>query len=284
MSSDKTVQSAQSMPGPPLRSQRALLCFLLVSFAWTWCALLLPDEPWLFVAAFGPSLGALAAALLEHGRAGPARLWQRLGPLDVGWSTWLLAVYAVVPLAIVGLLLFGAENLRETGGTAAILAFMPFLAAFSMLPGPIGEEMGWRGALLPWLLQCWRPLPASLLLGVVWALWHAPLWWRPEFRLGASPLLFVPMHTLSMMAMSVIITVICLRARGSVVLAMVTHAALNAAAIPFALVHERGHLSVEPVVPVTLLMCATAVAVWFGFSRKAADFQPPGHFIAEHAG
>src|SRR6056297_1164668 len=284
MNSEETLPSVKSMPGPLLRSPRALLCFLLVSFAWSWCALLLPDDPWLFAAAFGPSLGALAAALLEHGRTGPARLWQHLGPLDVGWSTWLLAVYAVVPLAIVGLLLFGAANLRETGGTAAILVFMPFLAAFSLLPGPVGEEIGWRGALFPWLLLRWQPLPASLLLGLVWALWQAPLWWRPEFRMGVSPLLFVPLYTLSLMAMSVIITAICLRARGSVVLAIVTHAALNAAAIPFALLHERGHLPVAVVVPVTLLMCVTAVMVWYGFGRRAAGVQPSGRSIAEHVG
>lgn len=284
MSSEKTMPSAQSMPEALLRSPRALLCFLLVTFAWSWCALLLPDDPWLFAAAFGPSLGALAGSVLEHGRTGPARLWQRLGPLDVGWGTWLLAVYAVVPLAIVGLLLSGAANLRDTGGTAAILVFMPFIAAFSLLPGPVGEEMGWRGALLPWLLLRWQPLPASLLLGLVGALWHAPLWWHPEFRMGASLMLFVPLYTLSLMAMSVIITAICLRARGSVVLAMVTHAALNAAAIPFALVHERGHLLVEAVVPVTLLMCVTAVAVWYGVGRRAADVHPPGQVIAEHAG
>lgn len=265
------MKRTQSIPPPPLRSQRAMLCFLLTTFAWTWGVLLFLGDAWLLAAAFGPSLGALVAVLLEHGRRGPGMLWRRLGPLGVGWGTWLLAVYAVVPFAIVMLLLFGAGDLRETGGTAAILFFMPVIAAFSLLPGPVGEELGWRGVLLPWLLLRWQPLTASLMLGLVWSLWHAPLWWSPEFRLGASPLVFVPLYTVSLMAMSVIIMLVSLRAGGSVALAMVTHAVLNAAAAPFAVVHERGHLATEAVVPVTLLLCVTALALWFVPGRALAN-------------
>jgi membrane protease YdiL (CAAX protease family) len=248
----------------------ALLCYLLLSFGWSWGFLLLAGEAGVFAAAFGPLLGALGGVLLEHGRAGPGVLWRRLGPLSVGWATWLLAVYAVVPFAIVCLLLFGAADLRETGGTAAILLFMPFLAVFSLLPGPIGEEVGWRGVLLPWLLGRWQPLPASLWLGLLWSVWHAPLWWQPEFRLGAPLWLFAPLYTVSLLAMSVIISAIYLRAGGSVVLAMVTHAALNAAVGPFALVHARGHLAAEAVLPVTLTLCLTAAALWLGCGAAAA--------------
>ncbi|MBD5463135.1 MAG: CPBP family intramembrane metalloprotease [Lachnospiraceae bacterium] len=38
-----------------------------------------------------------------------------------------------------------------------------------------GEEWGWRGFLLPKMLKCFPKIPALLLCGVIWGLWHAPL-------------------------------------------------------------------------------------------------------------
>ena len=45
--------------------------------------------------------------------------------------------------------------------------------------GPMGEEPGWRGFALPRMLARWSPLRASVLLGMVWAVWHLPLFWIP---------------------------------------------------------------------------------------------------------
>lgn len=52
---------------------------------------------------------------------------------------------------------------------AAVLAG----ALFNTLPA-LGEEIGWRGWLLPRLLPL-GPVPAILISGVIWGLWHAPL-------------------------------------------------------------------------------------------------------------
>lgn len=53
------------------------------------------------------------------------------------------------------------------------LALMPFAAIFNAIPA-FGEEIGWRG----WLLPALRPMgiwPALLLSGAIWGIWHAPL-------------------------------------------------------------------------------------------------------------
>ncbi|MFC0210895.1 CPBP family intramembrane glutamic endopeptidase [Paenibacillus chartarius] len=39
----------------------------------------------------------------------------------------------------------------------------------------IGEEAGWRGVLLPALLDKKRPFTASILLGAIWSVWHLPI-------------------------------------------------------------------------------------------------------------
>ena len=44
---------------------------------------------------------------------------------------------------------------------------------------PLAEEPGWRGYAYDRLRRGWSPLPASLLTGVLWAIWHAPTWFLP---------------------------------------------------------------------------------------------------------
>ena len=39
----------------------------------------------------------------------------------------------------------------------------------------LGEEWGWRGYLLPKLVECLPTLPALVASGVIWGLWHAPI-------------------------------------------------------------------------------------------------------------
>jgi membrane protease YdiL (CAAX protease family) len=53
------------------------------------------------------------------------------------------------------------------------LAILPALF-FATLP-PLLEELGWRGYALDRLQLQWSALSASVILGVVWALWHLPL-------------------------------------------------------------------------------------------------------------
>ena len=53
--------------------------------------------------------------------------------------------------------------------TQALVASVTLNAALAL-----GEETGWRGYLLPALLPLGR-LPALLLTGLIWAVWHLPL-------------------------------------------------------------------------------------------------------------
>lgn len=50
-----------------------------------------------------------------------------------------------------------------------------FLSPFLNLIPCFGEEWGWRGYLLPKMLNRFRVVPALLICGVIWGLWHAPL-------------------------------------------------------------------------------------------------------------
>ncbi|WP_444964187.1 lysostaphin resistance A-like protein [Nocardiopsis sp. M1B1] len=67
-----------------------------------------------------------------------------------------------------------AEIPIPVGALIAIqLAALPVAAFVNLIPA-LGEELGWRGWLLPRLMPL-GTLPALLVSGVIWGLWHAPL-------------------------------------------------------------------------------------------------------------
>ena len=121
-----------------------------------------------------------------------------------------------------------------------MLVLAPFFVVLALTDG-VGEEVGWRGYALPRLLARHSALGASLFIGVLWALWHLPLFWTEGYPLYQSPiwLLFVDLP-----AQAVIYTWIFQHTRGSVLLAILLHAAGNLFALPQATSHGDLTLSV----------------------------------------
>jgi len=81
-------------------------------------------------------------------------------PLFIGASTLSLTRAAGLP-----------SHLGESEGLIACLVYFSYAIGLFLLT----EEAGWTGTLLPRLETRLRPLPASLVLGVIWGLWHLPL-------------------------------------------------------------------------------------------------------------
>ena len=96
--------------------------------------------------------------------------------MPVVW--WLAAILiALAPLVVTSV---GVSLLGGAAPKPAMLATWPsVLATFPMvliLGGPLGEEIGWRGLGVSKLVgQGRRPLTAALIIGVIWAGWHLPL-------------------------------------------------------------------------------------------------------------
>ncbi len=86
------------------------------------------------------------------------------------------------------------------------------------------EEIGWRGFALPKLLERYSPLISSLILGALWAIWHFPYALTEGSFLSA-----VPLHWffINLLAVSTIYTWIFINTNGSLLLALLFHAAGN---------------------------------------------------------
>jgi uncharacterized protein len=179
---------------------------------------------------WAPAIAALLAAALTGGRAAVRELGERLVRWRVGWQWYLVVILgpADFSLAVAGvyvLLLGGswAAAVPSTLGEAP-LVMLPILLLILALTDGLGEEPAWRGFALPRLLARNNALVASLILGVLWALWHLPLLWIEGTTRYHEP--FWPI-LVDNTAKSVLFTWVFLHTRGSLLMAILLHGATN---------------------------------------------------------
>jgi len=180
--------------------------------------------------AFGPGV---AAAVVVRLRGGSVRRWLAE---TVDWRCpprWYVAAVAVpvgasVAIGAAVLWFAGGVDPEAVGPTAVAFAVnVPFAA----LLGGGQEEFGWRGFALPHLQARYGALAASGLVGLLWALWHAPM-----FAFGVYP--HSPaLYAAAVVAFAVVLTWLYNGSGGCVPVAVLAHGLINAAVnVPVGLV------------------------------------------------
>jgi membrane protease YdiL (CAAX protease family) len=99
-------------------------------------------------------------------------------------------------------------------------------AVYLLIFVTLGEEVGWRGYALPALQARYSALLASLILGVVWALWHLPVFFNPDTSYSNLPFL---LFLVFIVPVAVLMTWLFNSTAGSVLMAMIFHAVMNSA-------------------------------------------------------
>jgi membrane protease YdiL (CAAX protease family) len=128
------------------------------------------------------------------------------------------------------------EQLRQMRDQAAALPIHPFwIGLFSGLIAGVtinavaafGEELGWRGLLQKELepLGFWK---SSLLIGVIWGIWHAPIIWQ-GYNYPEHPQIGVVMMTIFTTLFAPLISYARLKSK-SVIAAAIMHGTLNGTA------------------------------------------------------
>jgi uncharacterized protein len=179
--------------------------------------------PVFLLGVFSPGVVAIALTAYRDGRAGVAELLGRIGMWQA--SPWLY-LFAITYLAATKLI--AAVLHRLLIGTWPAFGTMPVLL---MLGGILisfwaqaGEEVGWRGYALPRLAARLGLNGASVVLGVIWALWHLPLFYLAGS--GSDGQSF-PIYLLHVTALSVAMSWVYWRSGGSLLLVMLMHSAVN---------------------------------------------------------
>lgn len=198
-----------------------VLSFIVIAFGWTWllAALIRQSMAFPLLALFGPCVAAIVVLYASRGRASVAQIGGKfyLSRALVPWGILaaLLPLLLLVPLWLLQKWCWGATGFEVSGFSLLSLVLAVLI---------VGEEIGWRGFLLPYLLQRYPPLTSSLIVGLVWAVWHLPNFLLPDYPHYGLPLLAFVVMTL---AFSVLFTWFYLNTAGSLVIAVIFHAALN---------------------------------------------------------
>ncbi|SFC08824.1 CAAX protease self-immunity [Halobiforma haloterrestris] len=168
--------------------------FLLFSHGWTWLwwsvpilagwhVFELPGLVFLIVGGLGVTIGGVVTAWLVGGRTGLSDLGRRLVEIrriPIRWAVVMVALWPTLTLvgAATAVVVDGANQPVSAAPLLDLLGDPVALAGTLLVIfvlGPFHEEIGWRGYWLDRLQRRWSALTASLVVGVAWAAWHAPL-------------------------------------------------------------------------------------------------------------
>lgn len=168
--------------------------FFVITFLWSWL-LWLPfvlagleiwnwneslrsilSMPAILLGAFGPGIGALYSISTLQGKSAIKPFLKTFLAIDFGWKIWLAV------LAVPGLANFLAWYLPGFFGYERLPMLLPTIYVFPIywllmiFFGGGQEEVGWRGYIMPYLESKFGLWYGNILLGIIWAIWHAPLW------------------------------------------------------------------------------------------------------------
>lgn len=211
-----------------------LLFFSLIVFCWSWlcwfgCTLVLPASGVVsailgILASFGPSVAAIVVTAVRA--TGVRSFLMRSYNWRVSWVWYAIAFLlpALVMSIALGLhVLLGGILPHSLAFGRWRLAIVNFILIL-LIGGPLGEELGWRGYLLPRLQARFNAFWSSLILGIIWASWHLPLFWIPGTVQHQLPIVLFYLNTI---ALSILFTWLWQHTQGSVVIAIVFHTGIN---------------------------------------------------------
>lgn len=262
--------SVTSSHRPSRREFLALGGFFLATFALTWTAWLVPAAfgasrssgffrlggPVFMLGVFTPAFVALVLTASSQGRAAVARLLAPIGRWQVGAPLYLFAIgYMAATKLVAALVHRVAIGEWPSFGETPVPMMLGAILVSTLVQA--GEEVGWRGYALPRLATHLGRGGASILLGVIWALWHLPLFFLQGS--GSDGQSF-PVYLLHVTALSVAMSWLYWKTNGSLLLVMLMHASVNntSGIVPAALPNAVDLMSFEG----TLVAWVTVAVSW----------------------
>jgi uncharacterized protein len=239
-----TTDTAAARPGAPregLLARHQLVFFFFLSFVFTWgyfgllWALQLPSAL-LGLGAAGPTGSAFLILAITSGKPGVLSLLRSYVHWRVGVQWYLVTLVGIQALMFLSFVVVPG-NLADFVApdwsfVPLYLSAVPFTLFLPVPAGPVLEEGGWRGFALPRMQRLHGPLVGTLILGVLWGLWHLPFFFGPMASTGPdatfiSVSITLVLFTIGLTGLSVIMTWILNNTGGSVLMAILAHFAFD---------------------------------------------------------
>jgi membrane protease YdiL (CAAX protease family) len=243
--------------------RRPVTCFFTLAYLIFWIGMIPVvlsrslSEAVLFPLTYSPTVAALLTHWLAERNLAAFRLygsWKRFLIGGFAGSLLLLAALTVMPALIL------AQNPLRDLHWRVLFSGGSFTAATFLGGGPLGEEAGWRGYALPRLQLRMGPWKAALVVGILWACWHLPMFLVP----GLEAVPFLEFAALQV-AFSVILTFAANLSRFSIGATVMGHFALNSSGGLYgglmAGVPVRPGVVQETVMPVCVLLTAAGLTL-----------------------
>lgn len=235
-----------------------------------------------FIGGFGPTSIAFLLTYRSHGREGALSLLKRGVDLRFPKKWWvpLLLLTTIVTYTAYRLVNLMRPIPDILQFAAVFSSFSGFLGGlFILLLISVAEEFGWRGYSLDRLQakyesSRYKAVKSSVVLGVIWACWHIPLFFTPgegkSFEAQYFPL-FLAMAVL----LAISFTWFHNNTNGSVLAAIVFHTSVNFSGIvvpvtrSYAVPSSLGYLALDSVILVLTVM----IILFFGAKNLVRDAQ-----------
>ena len=251
----------------------SLVIGIILMFVLTWpidlahLGLLPLKVPFVIYILLGWGFGVASVIMtgLTLGKDGVIALLKRFLIWRVGWK-WYLAPFLLAPALIVGGVYLNAALTSVPPDFSTVMAYkifgksayLPlFILPFFMVDFIAnGEEIGWRGYVLPHLQAKYGALTSALILGVIWGFWHLPKYLTHWDTVSFA---WFMAHTT---IVSVLYTWLYNGTKGSLLLVTLFHAASNATGVfmPMANTVSSGNMGAY-IIFILLEMAAAIIIV-----------------------
>jgi CAAX protease family protein len=179
----------------------------------------------------GPTLAAFVMTGITTGKAGVRLLLKRYVQWRVGvqWYALILFGYVALNLLVAGAVVgVGPLGALSSKWPLIFTLYLPTLFTFNLITS-LGEEPGWRGFALPRLELKYGPVGGSVILGLLHGMWHLPVFFLPVLGFGHFTLAFFATWIPAILATTILWTWVFNNTKGSLLIAIILHAAADAA-------------------------------------------------------